>query len=645
MAYYTTQIKSVGAGTAVDVQGKTLRFIGNLPCQTGDTVWTDGKVIFGNMTRHDTPMLDGAPSGIPVVADEINGNSNMKCGYFKLSGAFKYKQIAEDSWVTNSDKKYAHGDGTFNGARIIDAEISDNGGLYVVTDGIYRECNFITYKNHLFRLLHYFVRGEPTAYGSITRIASYEGDDVQLGVNAEDKDISVGIFKDDEKITEVSLKPFAEIAAEKSLAVRNAIMARSENIAGCVNFFQQPQPPESFVAMSYARVLAFKISPKGDWDALISASAYGFCFPYLVLDGSVLEPTFNSYYGASKTFSEKLVECLDAIEQSIFTDRYYPFLNVEKYPQFSGTIEYNGVYTPEYQTYIENKIAYYIPLIRFKHLEWYVVAFGASLQFRVHNGEIVDTVVEHTFGGNNVYITSSWNEEKRTRNERVSPSQIYTAATYLTDVFCLEDNLIETDWSFPINKNFYLKGTGYKITGIVDRSGTAVSSSIPPFYQGDLFVSVSPFSVSNYIDAKAKELAKKIAAETGYDDELNFIWHRLIVLPAPHFTRYRDNAVLAKNLIYQPAALLNLIELWSYMLVDGIYDAKTPPDSDDERDGFDRDGYYRLNPSLATLCKDKFLFGNYGGELFAYDNGWHQTGNGLRNFRLRKMKNVNKARK
>ena len=123
MAYFMTKIKSIGNGTATDTGGRILKFIGNLPCAAGDTVWTDGKVIFGNMTRKDTSLLDDTPSGIPVVADNIYDTTR---GYFKRSGIFKKMQIAEGNWVTNSKKIYGHGEND-----ILDAEISTDNGLFV----------------------------------------------------------------------------------------------------------------------------------------------------------------------------------------------------------------------------------------------------------------------------------------------------------------------------------------------------------------------------------------------------------------------------------------------------------------------------------------------------------------------------------
>lgn len=73
MAYYKTQIKNVGTGYAIDISGKRLSFIGNYPCQAGDTVWTDGSVIFGNISNKSQNIIFDVQSGIPVLADNLRG--------------------------------------------------------------------------------------------------------------------------------------------------------------------------------------------------------------------------------------------------------------------------------------------------------------------------------------------------------------------------------------------------------------------------------------------------------------------------------------------------------------------------------------------------------------------------------------------
>ena len=73
--YYQTRIRKIySGGGAIDVQGKKLSFIGNLPVQEGDIVWTDGNVIFGHANIGDTPLISINAGGIPVLdGDTLQG--------------------------------------------------------------------------------------------------------------------------------------------------------------------------------------------------------------------------------------------------------------------------------------------------------------------------------------------------------------------------------------------------------------------------------------------------------------------------------------------------------------------------------------------------------------------------------------------
>ena len=126
--FYRTQITKTGAGYAVDTSGKRLRFIGNYPCQAGDYVWTDGTVIFGNISVKPQPVIfDEVKSGIPILASNFDseGNDTLVRGYFDKSGNFKKYSVAEDNWIVNNSKFFKHGEGFF-----IDVEISDTGDVF-----------------------------------------------------------------------------------------------------------------------------------------------------------------------------------------------------------------------------------------------------------------------------------------------------------------------------------------------------------------------------------------------------------------------------------------------------------------------------------------------------------------------------------
>ena len=132
--FYTTQIRTVTSSGAVDMAGKSLIFIGYLPVKAGDWVYTDGRVIFGNVPPKGSAVtFSDEPSGLPVL-----GNEELR-GYFTKNGTFKKYSIAQDDWITNSDKKFSHGAEFINEVKVIDASFSERGEKLIATDGFYRD--------------------------------------------------------------------------------------------------------------------------------------------------------------------------------------------------------------------------------------------------------------------------------------------------------------------------------------------------------------------------------------------------------------------------------------------------------------------------------------------------------------------------
>ena len=84
---YKTRIRSLYPGGAIDSSGKKLSFIGNLPVEEGDEVWTDGTVIFGNEHIKGESFLTSADgTGIPVVAVK---NDEGFMGFIRKNGRRK----------------------------------------------------------------------------------------------------------------------------------------------------------------------------------------------------------------------------------------------------------------------------------------------------------------------------------------------------------------------------------------------------------------------------------------------------------------------------------------------------------------------------------------------------------------------------
>lgn len=264
--FFQTQLKTIGAGGAVDMQGRRLAFIGYLPVNAGDWVFTDGTVIFGNSKPKGAPaVFKEQQSGIPVIADDLRG-------YFTSRGQYKPYIIAGDTWLVNDKKKYAHDSDASN---IIDAEVADDGGVYTVEktiveyapaepdDGVlfYRYYSYEPKFNVLGHQQKYFstINFDLNSLVANTKkeIAfKWLGDFVSEYVKRDTviKQPVLIIRKDGEEVQTVPMQTLVAPAEEFALSRARVPL----------DF------PEHHIK-SRAQLLNFKILPNGSWTALIIA--------------------------------------------------------------------------------------------------------------------------------------------------------------------------------------------------------------------------------------------------------------------------------------------------------------------------------------------------------------------------------------
>ena len=615
--FYATQIESLTPNGAIDVHGRTLQFIGYLPVEAGDTVYTDGNVIFGNAPPKGAPPTVYEQGGIPVLCDEdASGESELR-GYFTQGGKFKSYRIKGNDWIVNDKKNYTHDEGS----DIIDAEIGEDGSVYTATDGFYRKCQAVKYSNHLFQWFHGTnipnLADSTVPYLVHAGVYDFVGEEITLGAEADDINTPVSIYKNGKKVVEFSLKEYATLAEEAALRCSGELMKKSADITQTTglpqqdvpeNYFKQPPPPsEPFVALTYARIETFRINPQGDWDAIIFASAYGYCFPYILLDGSVFEATFNDEVGAEKTFSEDLVNCVDIAE--LLAELDHSFLTFTPYPPFDGEEKVNGEYTEAYKRYIESKLEYYIPLFRFKHYQWEPVHFDSSFYFHVHNGEIVTVMAAHSGGGDRIEIIRDWSETAINR-------------TYID--FGIPETLESNDWKFPLGDNYFLVGRGFDPKYFCLNDQKIFDFANLP-YSNDWATRDYPALVNrpSHVDSVAVRRAASGEAP------LSHYWHRTI---------YDFYSYTAKNMIDN---YLKVSDKEIY------YPIRVHVSSDSD------DGFFRLNPSCLKV-RDGYLLGYHSFKansrycgLYKIDaNGRRAAvGNDFKNFRLRELKKINKSKR
>ena len=303
--FYATKIKTLGSGGAIDINGRWLRFIGRLPVREGDTVYTDGNVIFGHVPPKAAPMLVSDLSGIPVlgVSYLLADEEQELRGYFTTSGRYKPYKIAKDAWVANSEKKFTHGEEYFKRDEVIDADITDDGKKIIVTSGVYQESHTLNTTNVAFwaKDTRMWGRGIPV-YGPYV----YEqilGSSAIFSENAPAK----LFINDDEQTIDLSL--YAKDAEARALSCAEKIMAQSytgessypyvtpEELTqkeiettghingtyfsdGSIDEAAKTRPAEPFITYSTAYILSSNTDEKG-FSGIIFAAAHGFCFPYI----------------------------------------------------------------------------------------------------------------------------------------------------------------------------------------------------------------------------------------------------------------------------------------------------------------------------------------------------------------------------
>ena len=642
--YYQTKLKSVGNGGAIDVQGKRLSFISNLPVQAGDTVWTDGKVIFGHVSIQDTPLIPiAANSGIPVLDEDT------LCGYIKMNGNYKEYDIEQDDWIVNTDKTYKHGIEEYNGVKVIDAEINDDDGnedLYTVTEGFYFKNQAKIYKNPLHTGKYTYtseyppgsaVVGKMPPFNVLGKFIPHDGEELTLGAGVTDTDITISyegekvtvvsenekndsviFYKNEQPFKVANLKPYAELAAQKAIEIKNKIMEKSNKNENAINYMKLPEPPKDFVASLYARISALNIKKNGDWDAIISTSAYGYCFPYLTYDVSIFPASFPNF--EDKVFSEALEECMRNFDIIVFTENSYPELNIEKYPDFVGTKkDENGNWTAAYKQYVLDKVEYYLPLAKFKYYYWYPQMFCSFLILKVHNGEIEDTIQSAIGGGSAISAnTISWNERITTTN-----------ASY---AFIIKSEQNKKKYNFPIDDQYYFMADGLKIEEIyrseknekiVNVSENTNLELHDNYYEANFILPLQTYTtVDNIAQSLADNLNHSLAA----------IWGRSI-----HKIR----------LHYKFISPVNEEEIYDKYPKKGEYSYLNAWFQKGDDEDTDLNHALNFNHCFCELRGGAYLIGIHGGKLLKVDSNGNIEiiADKLKNFRLRKLKNMAKAKK
>lgn len=319
--FYQTVIQSVSANGIVDTKGKKLICAGNKIVQEGDLVWTDGQYIFGH-----TPIRGGSfiptLSGIPILGEKnLTGDGELR-GYLTKGGKFKKYSTAKDGWITNSDKKFAHGEEEIDDVKVIDAYINKKGEKVIMTGGIYQDSRTFDLTGMRISIIDNRTWGTwpggGKRDGDIPIICERGGVYKQtLGSESFPNDkIPAKILVDDKEGGEIDLEPYAKDIEKRALQCAEkimeqshekndanlslqrynqlwlmakswimAIVAHKEYSASDIEnyddpYVAKPPPDEPFIAYTTAYIQTGNIGEDG-FSGIIFASTYGYCFPYI----------------------------------------------------------------------------------------------------------------------------------------------------------------------------------------------------------------------------------------------------------------------------------------------------------------------------------------------------------------------------
>ena len=606
--YYQTQVKNSKAGSITDVNGKTLYLIGNFDCQEGDSVWTDGQFVFGQTPARSTPFVFTDNQGIPVSFDSAGG-------YIKLNGRFKAKDISSADWIVNTDRIFENGNDAEN-AETIDTEINNNGDLVTVTNGFYRFKSAPTFHNHLYTQTYRAISENESRYRIISEVTPYVGQlfDYPAKSFADIPVENTPVILNQE---EINLKSYADMAETFALAAKNNIMQNSNKENNAVNWTRQPAPPDDFIALSYAAVVGFHVSRNGDWDAIISTAAMGICFPYLTFDGSIFDRAFPN--DEDKTFSEDLVKCINNFEDVVFNLQSLPFEpTFEQYEEFDGTEkDYNDEYTPEFKEYILDKVEYYIPLARFRYYYWFPIIFSACKILHVHNGEVTGTIYQSHGGGNVVIAPDVWDEKE----EKNSAAEV-TFDDFVYNYSEAEDAEGKGKY-LPLDEDYYCEFSPISIWEVYGTKDGTFSLSDNIYVAEDLGGYEAYGEYQGYYYSLLDSEATNIATQNNIS--VDNLYGRAIFTPA---LSYHFEGLSNDSYLDNPYKI-------NYPYMSGWF--KNPDEDNDDA---------VISYCFAKLKNGDFLLGARGGSLYRVgSDGTYKLGSGLKNFRLRELKNINKAKK
>lgn len=362
--FYATKIQSIQGNIAIDENGKRLTFIGYLPVHAGDTVYTDGTIIFGNVPAKGGSLLveeEEEPSGIPVLADKDSETEAEMRGYITENGKYKTYKIAGENWIVNDKLTYYHD--TTDG-NIIDAEVAvdEDGkevGIYTVNKEIQQlgesTINNILYKRRRKRAWSYhyyyslFRANLEALITDATEAALMTIYEYPLFTESDDKKYDYVKKGDVVKDCILTIQKESATGEEQKIVKVSELMADIEALTQSKVNIEIPEHNYEDYVLSMASVKNFKINSDGSWVALVECNI---CVERKVYEKTNYRELKQGHSSTSRTIP---VEQADEVNSGTLKGAIKNLVASLVDCRYLGIDEY------EYFTVVENDVNYTLP--------------------------------------------------------------------------------------------------------------------------------------------------------------------------------------------------------------------------------------------------------------------------------------------
>lgn len=548
--------------------------------------------------------------GIPVLGDFDSSGNNQLRGYFTKHGNFKKYPVAQDEWIANSKKFFKHGTAIFNDATIIDANVSDSGNKIVVTGGFYHDSHILN-ANYV-RLPVNDITLMSAGLAPWKYFVSFAGYSVerQILVSAAfpNTKIPAQFFINDTKGETLDLEPYAKDVEQRALDCAGSIMAQSYTVEELqqndMGTEIQPEPGQYgavIIQYNYCKLEDFR--EKGEYRIKSTNTNYA---TSTTVDDDVFSPpdepfiAFTSAHILTSNISE------DSFDGLVFASTYgycFPYIR----PRMTVDFEESG----DGKSIIE------------RIYEWKCVPFGFSAIYKIGEDE---PVAFRDFGGIDSDVMIIKDDKAFLYNigfGHPSSRSIYEVKgeRHIRLMSGLTPKDLDEHVFFPVGKGFYRMNKFGRLT-FFNSEKNIVAENIP-IHDDFYHIEIEHGEFYNYFDTdfnNKPQLKCKIYTSDGNVEEkvMNI-----------------GGSVLndgIERIFAEQGYMKN-----SLAPIDGYY-IKYPTGLLEP---------LHFTPLFYEFNNGYYLCGVKGGKLYKVDRNGNieQVGDGLKNFRLRELKKISKAKK